>query len=236
MAATTPRIWIHSSLLPGARQCGCGRSVKSISSARWRWRPRRCIRVTLLSEKLVRVRQRSDAECKTLYRAIKEKSKVRPKEVTAEMWSVRKQLKIANGVLVFDDDGTSRWIIPHSLRLRALSLAHSNHRGVEGTLARLRRTAYWPNSRDEVTQFTRKCRICSLVKPKFVPATLTPFIVIAPMKIVAMDYVGPLPTAQCGSCYLLVMIDLHSRFPEVYRCSNLSTDTLFEIWIPRCSA
>ena len=43
-----------------------------------------------------------------------------------------------------------------------------------------------------------------------------------------MDYVGPLPTESGGIHYLLVMIDMFSRFREVYPCCNLTTETLIK--------
>ena len=74
----------------------------------------------------------------------------------------------------------------------------------------------------------QNCRVCLLVKPKFVPATLTPFVVKAPLEIVAMDFVGPLPTARGNLRYFLVFIDLFSRFLEVYPCSDMTVTTVVD--------
>jgi transposase InsO family protein len=173
-------------------------------------------------------KQKRDPELRALAWAIKSKCEKRPAEVSAALWSVRRQVKLNDGILTYQEEGSSRWIIPQSLRQQVMQLAHDNHRGIDATLSRLRRQAYWPNSRKDVETFVKKCRICALVKPKFLPATLTPFTVKAPMEIVAMDFVGPLPMAAGGSRYMLVFIDLFSRFPEVYPCQDMSVATVIE--------
>ena len=137
-------------------------------------------------------------------------------------------MEIWRGLLVVNFDGNRKPIIPHSLRLKFLTLAHGNHRGVEGTISRMRRNAFWPNSRQDIQKFVSCCRTCALVKPKFVPATLTPFVSKAPMEVVAVDYIGPLPVSKNGFKYMLVFIDLFSRFPEVFPCHDLSTSTLVD--------
>jgi transposase InsO family protein len=181
-----------------------------------------------LSENLVRQQQKEDPECRALYRALSKNGTACPRGVSAELWSARNRVRIEQGVLVYEEDGKRRWILPKALRRRALALAHDNHRGVESTLDRLRRCAYWPKSRKEVTDYVQKCRICSLVRPKFIPATLTPFVTKAPLEIVAMDYVGPLPVSTTGHRYMLVFIDMFSRYPEVYPCRDLSASTLID--------
>jgi hypothetical protein len=65
--------------------------------------------------------------------------------------------------------------------MKALKLGHDNHRGIESSLTRLRRHFHWPNLRNDLVQYVKSCRICSLVKLKFVPATLTPLNVKTPI-------------------------------------------------------
>jgi transposase InsO family protein len=185
-----------------------------------------CDESPFLSESEVLKAQKADIECRIFLRSMKRKEIQRPQEISKELWSIRKRVRQENGILTFEDEQQKRWILPNSLRKKALKLGHDNHRGIESSLARLRRHFYWPNLRNDLVQYVKSCRICSLVKPKFVPATLTPLNVKAPLEIVALDYIGPLPTAEGNLRYLLVFIDLFSRFPEVYPCSDMSTTTL----------
>jgi transposase InsO family protein len=180
-----------------------------------------------ISEDVLKRKQMEDIECCALWRAICANEK-RPATVSHSLWSIRNCIRKKDGVLYYEDEGRERWLIPHTLRLKMLQLAHDNHKGVEGTLARLRRHAYWPNSREDVTQFIKECRICSLVKPEFKPATLTPFSTKAPMEILATDYVGPLPVTAGGFRYMLVFIDMFSRYAEVFPCRDMSVATLIE--------
>ena len=87
---------------------------------------------------------------------------------------------------------------------------------------------YWPQCRQDCINFVKTCRICSLVKLQFLPATLTPFSTKAPMEIVAVDFVGPLPVSVSNHRYMLVFIDMFSRFAEVYPCTNMSVDIVKE--------
>jgi transposase InsO family protein len=180
---------------------------------------------SFLSEIEVMQNQKKDKECRALLRSIRKKMKQRPLEVSPDLWSIRRKVKLIDGILIYEEGEQRKWILPKTLRRKALILAHDSHRGTEGTLSRLRQHFYWPHLRRETQSFVTSCRVCSLVKPKFISATLTPFNVKAPMEVVAMDYVGPLPS-NGHLKYFLVFIDLFSRFPEVYPCTDLSTTTL----------
>ena len=66
-----------------------------------------------------------------------------------------------------------------------------------------------------------------MVKPKFVNAPLKPYLVDAPLQMVATDFIGPLPD-DGGRRYILVIIDAFSRFPETYPVRDMSVSTVIE--------
>lgn len=117
--------------------------------------------------------------------------------------------------------------MPNSLRHKALTLGHGCHIGRNHTLERLRSCFFWPNQASEVSSFVAKCRVCSLVKPKFVAPESAPMLTKSPMETVACDFVGPLCPSR-GFRYLLVIIDIFSRYPVVYPLRDLSTQTLLQ--------
>ena len=92
---------------------------------------------------------------------------------------------------------------------------------IQQTLGRLRSKFFWPNLKASVESFVKQCRICSLVKPKFVCPRSMPILSKAPMEILACDFVGPLPVSQ-GCRYLLVIIDMYSRFPFVFPLNDMT--------------
>ena len=92
-------------------------------------------------------------------------------------------------------------------------------------VSKLRENYFWPGLKKEALGFISSCRICSLVKPEYVNAHLKPFLLDAPLQLVATDYVGPLPSDR-GFRYMLVIIDAFSRFPEVYPVRDMTVPTL----------
>lgn len=103
-------------------------------------------------------------------------------------------------------------VMPESLRLRTLEIAHESHPGVVVMKRRLRQKVWWPLMDKQVEQYVKKCKACLLVSgpnpPELVQRTDMPD---APWKNLAADFVGPLPSGH----NLLVIVDYYSRFTEV---------------------
>ena len=90
---------------------------------------------------------------------------------------------------------------------------------------KLLKSYFWPGLKSDISQFCKSCRVCSLVKPKYINAHLKPYLLDSPMQLIAADYVGLLPVSV-GYRYMLVIVDGFSRFPEVYPVRDLSVPTL----------
>jgi len=114
-----------------------------------------------------------DNEIKAFIIAINKNSCRKPDLVRDSTWRMRNELVVNDNVL---KSNNGKLFVPFRLRLKALNLAHGIHHGVHQTIERLRNKFVWPNLKQSVIDFVRSCRVCALVKPKFVSAKLSPFI------------------------------------------------------------
>lgn len=167
------------------------------------------------------IRKAQKHEMFTLFNAVKNNINIKPKDVGNELWSMRDRMRIRDGILCLFD----KPYIPDSLRQKFLKSAHFGHLGNQATLERLRECCFWPGMRTSVNSFVVQCRVCSLTRPRFVSPTLTPYLLDAPLQMVAADYIGPMPPGSPFS-HLLVIIDAYSRFPEVIPVLDLTAATL----------
>ena len=90
-------------------------------------------------------------------------------------------------------------------------MAHDGHQGIVRTKTRLRQRVWWPDMDKSAGQFVKACHPCQLVgprsKPEPVRSTVLPE---GPRTDLAID-LHEIP----GGNHLLVVIDYHSRWPEV---------------------
>lgn len=167
--------------------------------------------------------QELDSECQSVIAAIvSNQFKQKPTDVSYALWSQRKSLKVKQGVLY---NHKEQIFVPKLMRLKILTLCHGLHRGITSTLSSLRETCFWPGHRKAVEEFVKNCRICSFTKPAFLSPPDEPLVTKAPMEIIALDYIGPLPISQ-GYKYILTAIDLFSRYAFAFPVRDLSSDTL----------
>ena len=73
-------------------------------------------------------------------------------------WCFKDELSITDGLIM---KGT-RVIIPSSMRSESLTRLHDGHQGTSSTLQRARRTMYWPNMQNDITEMIRHCEECQI--------------------------------------------------------------------------
>lgn len=109
--------------------------------------------------------------------------------------------------------------VPREHREKIIQENHDDpsscHLGRFKTLSKLRERYYWPKMTETIIDYVNRCETCKCVKPnnkirtppmgKFVEAKL-------PWRIVASDICGPYVTSKRGFRFLLVAIDLFSKF------------------------
>ncbi|GAA6018098.1 hypothetical protein JCM10207_006080 [Rhodosporidiobolus poonsookiae] len=136
-----------------------------------------------------------------------------------------------------DAQGLLRWqgkvYIPDvaNLRLRAVQNAHDNpsagHPGVERTLERLRRNAYFPQERRFVENYVSSCDHCFRNKSRrtaphgFLQPLPAPE---RPWSSIALDFVVKLPTTPDGYDSILVVVDRFTKYAHFIPCTEAGTD------------
>ena len=110
-----------------------------------------------------------------------------------------------------------RLVVPTALRSDILRELHegtlSGHLGTEKTVGKLKERFYWPGHYNDVREWCQKCAACAArkmptPKPK---AALVSVSVSAPLELVAMDILGPLPESTSGNSYILVVGDYFTK-------------------------
>lgn len=120
-----------------------------------------------------------------------------------------------------------RLCVPKEFRAQVMRENHdedtSCHFGRFKTTEKIRLAYYWPKMVTDVAKYVQNCEICKLTKPhnqiltppagSFVEAT-------RPWRVIATDIVGPLPMSRAGHRFLLVAVDIFSKFTIIKPVRN----------------
>ena len=109
-------------------------------------------------------------------------------------------------------------VLPQPLRQQALQSSHdipsAGHQGVDKTLHRLRREAYWVNMAGDVETYCRQCTRCQQCKaPAPIRAPLTSVPIGKPWQMIAVDILE-VPVSRHNNRYLLVIQDYFTKWAE----------------------
>jgi transposase InsO family protein len=138
----------------------------------------------------------------------------------ARVWPLRHRLRVSGPFILLDDD---RVCVPASLRAPALELLHVGHPGATGMRAKARRVLYWPGwSRDMASTVERRVPCASQAAAPARP----PFFWAVPPEFPG-DHVAADHFSFGNECYL-VILDVFSGFPFLYRCASPSTTSLLQ--------
>ena len=108
---------------------------------------------------------------------------------------------------------SSRIVIPASLQSTTLQLAHEGHQGIVRTKQLLREKVWWPGIDKDVEHLIRSCISCQAQSSQSCPQPLTMTEMPSrPWTVLHADLCGPFPSGES----LLVLVDLCSRWPEVF--------------------
>ena len=175
----------------------------------------------MISDQIFIDSQKQDPECQALFKAISSEYRRRPRGVSQVMWSFKNKLTIKDSLVHVKN----KIFVPLCMRKRVLTAMHYGHQGVENMMNKITADYFWPKMKQDVRDFVSNCRICSMVKPRFVNPQLKPYLLDSPMQLLVTDFIGPLPSDH-GFKYILVIMDAFSRFPEIYPLRDMSTKTL----------
>ena len=103
--------------------------------------------------------------------------------------------------------------LPYSLRHRLLRLAHhtpiAGHPGQTRLHRRLQRSYYWPHMATDISATVRECTPCAKKRLRLLrkASEITLFPGTAPLDLVSIDILGPLPKSSRGFIFMLVISD-----------------------------
>ena len=121
-------------------------------------------------------------------------------------------------------------IVPSEMKNEILTLVHNEgHLGIDKTTRLVRQQFYWKRMEADIETFCRGCLTCHRNKPKNTPREkLVPLnIASRPREIVAFD-VATLPWATNNHRYFLLMVDLFSKFIELYPMADQESGTIVD--------
>jgi len=109
-------------------------------------------------------------------------------------------------------------VVPGALRARVLAIAHKGHLGIVRLKQRCRDMVWWPGIDREIETLVKDCTACLLSKTR-APAPPPPMQPLdwpsQPWEHLQLDVCGELHGVPHHQQFLVVVYDLHSKWPEV---------------------
>ena len=147
-----------------------------------------------------------------------------PQECPAHLqpyWTRRHELTVEGDCLLWG----IRVLVPLSLQERVLQELHQEHQGVAKMKTLARSYVWWPNLDKEVEAIAKNCHACQSVKSAPSKAPLHPWVWPAkPWQRLHIDFAGPFQ----GKMFF-VLVDAHSKWPEVIPMSSTSATKTIEV-------
>lgn len=144
-------------------------------------------------------------------------------------------------------DNRFEWkqVPPPEKKKDILSKEHdqSLHMGFDKTLAKIKLRFYWPRMAQDIKRYIQNCSICKECKGSSVPTIPKmgePRIANRPWQIISLDFVGPITMSKNKNQYLLVILDVFSKWVQLYPMKRLDVNEVCRIlkehWFWRNSA
>ena len=131
------------------------------------------------------------------------------------------EISIECGVLMWG----VRVIVPSKLQHRVLEMSHESHPGINKMKLLARSYCWWPGIDQDIQKLAKSCTACLSVAPTPAVSSLHPWLWPSkPWQRIHIDFASPMD----GHMYFLV-IDSHSKWPEIYEMTSTSTSRTIEI-------
>lgn len=114
----------------------------------------------------------------------------------------------------------------------------SGHQGVDRTFLDLKGKYYWPNMRDAVIEYIKKCPTCQKAKTNFKPHKSPMVITTTSQNFcerVALDIVGPLNETENGNRFVLSLQDDLTKFVQFYAIPEHTAVTVSIYFLKFCT-
>lgn len=128
-----------------------------------------------------------------------------------------------------------RLCVPKENRVEVIRSNHDDdtscHFGRFKTINKIRDRYYWPSMNQSIAEYVRNCEVCKITKAK--NQILTPpagkFVeAIRPWRVVATDICGPFVPSKSGNRFLLVAVDVFSKFAVLKAVRNETAKAVTE--------
>jgi hypothetical protein len=139
-----------------------------------------------------------------------------------------------------EEESYWRLWIPDSMKEGILLTFHNEptagHLGIRRTYLRLEERAYWFGMQKDTTKFVRNFRRCQECKNFKIPiAPGSSFQPESPWDVIAIDMMGPYPKGAMQSQYLLVIVDLFTKYVEMFPLRIATSEKVVEkLWEVSC--
>ena len=90
----------------------------------------------------------------------------------------------------------------------------AGHFGIEIMFNKIRERYYWPQMYNDIKEYVRSCDSCQRRGKPSRNNELHPISLHSPFYQVGIDFVGPLPITLKGNRYIIVTIDLFTKWSE----------------------
>jgi len=142
-----------------------------------------------------------------------------------------RHFKIYQGILCSIWKGNRcRVMIPDIMKLQLIEETHQHfgHVGAYKTYHILRDNYQLSNMYNEIKKFTKSCELCqkSKISTRTAREPTISQIPDGPRQVVSLDLMGPLPRGQLGMKYLLVAVDIFSKYTKLYALQKATTDVI----------
>ena len=157
-----------------------------------------------------------------VYRCTMEGWIMKPEEKCLQPFYARRdELTIEQGCLLWG----IRVIVPVKYRRDVLEMIHSGHNGVVRMKSIARSYVWWPGIDADIEQTAKSCAGCQANSNNPPTATTHPWQwPSTPFELVHVDFAGPFMNTK-----FFVLVDAHSKWPEVFTMKTTSATKTIEI-------
>lgn len=133
---------------------------------------------------------------------------------------IQNELSITSDGLILRN---TKVIIPNNIQKQIIQIAHASHQGIVKTKQLIRSHVWFPNIDRLVEDAVKTCSKCqaNIDNTRFNPLQMTK-LPDGPWEMLATDFFGPLS----NGIYLLVLIDLYSRYPVVKKIKSTAAKSV----------
>ena len=163
---------------------------------------------------------------------------IKDKEIQIARKSINnKNLMIRNKVLVrkwidpINNHTYYQMVLPSKFRQDAIKRAHDEfgHYGFERTISLLQPRFWWPRMREDVKRWIQTCNTCQKNKGTTIKKQLQRIQTTANWEMIALDIKGKLTKSLEGHDYILVIMDLFSKFVMAYPMKKITSTDIIKV-------